>query len=132
MSMNNLLADTLTRIRNAQMIKSSEDLVHSSGLILDVLSVMKDEGYIDNYSKKSIRPGVSMVEVKLKYYRGEPVIKFLSVISKPGCRSYAKVNSIPTVYSDLGTIVMSTSKGVISAKSAKAAGVGGELLCKLL
>lgn len=129
MSMNDPLGDMLTRIRNAQMRGRSTVRTPASKLRAWVLDVLKDEGYIRGYEKTTAASGHPEIEISLKYYEGTPVIRELHRVSKPGRRVYMGVKEIPSVRQGLGVSIVSTSKGVMSDASARAAQVGGEVLC---
>ena len=129
MSMNDPLGDMLTRIRNAQMRGKSTVRTPASKLRAWVLDVLLDEGYIRGYEKCSDERGHPALEISLKYHDGQPVIRELKRISKPGRRVYSSVGDIPSVRNGLGVSVVSTSKGVMSDAAARAANVGGEVLC---
>jgi small subunit ribosomal protein S8 len=131
MSMNDPLGDMLTRIRNAQMRGKSTVRSPSSKLRAWVLDVLKDEGYIRGYERVTTESGHEELEISLKYADGQPVIRELKRISKPGRRVYSGVNEIPQVRNGLGISVVSTPKGVMSDASARAANVGGEVLCRV-
>lgn len=127
MSMQDPLADLLTRIRNALMVGKLEVSIPSSKLKLSVLKVLRDEGYIQDFEKNSgAKPEVT---VKLKYFENKPVIEKLTRISRPGLRIYKNVTDIPKIKNGYGVAVVSTSKGVVSDREARQLGVGGELLC---
>ena len=128
MSMSDPISDMLTRIRNAQMANKASVVMPSSKLKLAIVKVLEEEGYIDGYSvceqdKKSI------LEIGLKYYAGYPVIERIDRVSKPGLRIYRGVNDIPRVMNGLGVAIVSTPKGVMTDRKARAANVGGEVLC---
>ena len=127
--MNDPIGDMLTRIRNAQMRHRSTVITPASKLRAWVLDVLKDEGYIRGYEKVTGENGHPAIEISLKYYEGEPVIRELQRVSKPGRRVYLGVDNIPQVRQGLGVSIVSTSKGVMSDASARAANVGGEVLC---
>ncbi|RMW94799.1 30S ribosomal protein S8 [Allofranklinella schreckenbergeri] len=128
MSMSDPIADLLTRIRNAQMVNKASVSVPSSKLKLAILQVLKDEGYIDGF--EVVRDGVKAdVRVDLKYYAGRPVIERIERVSKPGLRVYKPSKSIPQVMNGLGVAIVTTPKGVMTDRKARAAGVGGEVLC---
>ena len=127
--MNDPIGDMLTRIRNAQMRRRSTVMTPASKLRAWVLDVLKDEGYIRGYEKVTGENGHPAIEISLKYYEGEPVIRELQRVSKPGRRVYLGVDNIPQVRQGLGVSIVSTSKGVMSDASARAANVGGEVLC---
>jgi small subunit ribosomal protein S8 len=127
--MNDPLGDMLTRIRNAQMRGKSIVISPASALRARVLEVLLSEGYIRGYEKKSTSNGQGEFEISLKYYEGEPVIRELKRVSKPGRRVYMGVKEIPSVRNGLGVSIVSTPKGVMSDANARAANVGGEVLC---
>jgi small subunit ribosomal protein S8 len=129
MSMNDPVGDMLTRIRNAQMRNKSNVSTPASKLRGWVLDVLKSEGYIRGYESIVGRDGKPAIEVSLKYFDGEPVIKELRRISTPGRRVYAGVKEIPFVRQGLGVAIVSTPKGVMSDGQARATNVGGEILC---
>jgi small subunit ribosomal protein S8 len=131
MSMNDPLGDMLTRIRNAQMRGKSSVRSPASKLRAWVLDVLKDEGYIRGYSRVTSAAGHPELEIELKYAGGEPAIRELTRVSKPGRRVYAGVQEIPQVRNGLGVSVVSTPKGVMSDDAARAANVGGEVLCRV-
>ena len=131
MSMSDPLGDMLTRIRNGQRARMSTVLAPASKLRANVLDVFKREGFIRGYSERVVRPGVSELMIELKYHEGEPVIREISRISKPGRRVYAGIKDLPRVYNGLGISVLSTPRGVMSDAEARAANVGGEVLCRL-
>jgi len=127
--MNDPLGDMLTRIRNAQMRGKSTTLTPASKLRRWVLDVLADEGYIRGYEETTDKGGHAAIEISLKYYEGEPVIRELKRVSKPGRRVYLGSNDIPQVRQGLGVSIVSTSKGVMSDAKARSANVGGEVLC---
>jgi small subunit ribosomal protein S8 len=127
--MNDPLGDMLTRIRNAQMRGKSTVRTPASKLRAWVLDVLKDEGYIRGYEKVSAEQGQPELEISLKYYEGEPVIRDLKRVSKPGRRVYSSVKDIPSVRNGLGVSIVSTPKGVMTDAAARTANVGGEVLC---
>ena len=131
MSMNDPLGDMLTRIRNAQMRGKSTVRSPASKLRAWVLDVLADEGYIRGYERVTTEAGHQELEISLKYSAGEPAIRELKRISKPGRRVYAGVKEIPSVRNGLGVSVVSTPKGVMSDAAARAANVGGEVLCRV-
>lgn len=127
MSMQDPLSDMLTRIRNAQMVGKPTVLIPQSKLKVSVARVLKEEGYIVDFStSEDAKP---QIEIELKYFEGKPVIAELDRISRPGLRSYAGKDGIPSVRGGLGIAIVSTSKGVMTDRAARAAGVGGEVLC---
>ncbi|PPB80391.1 small subunit ribosomal protein S8 [Albidovulum inexpectatum] len=129
MSMNDPLGDMLTRIRNAQMRGKSTVRTPASKLRAWVLDVLKDEGYIRGYETVTGPNGLPELEISLKYHDGTPVIREIKRVSKPGRRVYAGVKELPTVREGLGVSIVSTPKGVMSDAAARAAKVGGEVLC---
>ncbi len=131
MTMSDPLGDMLTRIRNAQMRKSSKVSTPGSRLRQDVLDVLQTEGYIRGYSTVAFDNGRSEFEIELKYYDGEPVIREIKRVSKPGRRVYASVKAIPRVANGLGVSILSTPKGVMSDAEARDQNVGGEVLCQV-
>jgi len=128
MSMSDPIADMLTRIRNAQSVNKLVVSMPSSKLKTAIAAVLKDEGYIDDFAVQS-NDGKSQLNISLKYYAGRPVIETISRVSKPGLRVYRGSQAIPTVMNGLGVTIMSTSKGVMTDRKARAAGIGGEVLC---
>ena len=129
MSMNDPLGDMLTRIRNAQARGKSTVATPASKLRAWVLDVLASEGYIRGYERASTENGQGELVISLKYYEGEPVIREIKRVSKPGRRVYMGVNEIPTVRNGLGVSIVSTPKGVLSDAAARSANVGGEVLC---
>ena len=130
MTMTDPLGDMLTRIRNAQMRKKSKVSTPSSKLRGNVLDVLQAEGYIRGYSTVE-QNGQAEFEIELKYYDGEPVIREIERISKPGRRVYASVKNIPRVMNGLGLSILSTPQGVMSDNEARDKNVGGEVLCRV-
>ncbi|MFC3606912.1 30S ribosomal protein S8 [Stutzerimonas tarimensis] len=127
MSMQDPLADMLTRIRNAQMAEKTVVSMPSSKLKVAVASVLESEGYIGGYQVSSDdKPQLS---IELKYFEGRPVIEELKRVSRPGLRQYKSVDQLPKVRGGLGVSIVSTNKGVMTDRGARAAGVGGEVLC---
>jgi len=127
MSMQDPLADMLTRIRNAQMAEKSVVSMPSSTLKVAVAQVLKDEGYIAGYQVSSeVKPSLS---IQLKYFEGRPVIEELKRASRPGLRQYKAVTDLPKVRGGLGVSIVSTNKGVMTDRAGRAGGVGGEVLC---
>lgn len=128
MSMHDPIADMLTRIRNAQLVGHAEVTMPASRLKTSIASVLKDEGYIDDFA---LRENGSRKElaIALKYYAGRPVIERLERVSKPGLRVYKGRDDIPRVMNGLGVAILSTSRGVMTDRKARADGVGGEVLC---
>ena len=127
--MNDPIGDMLTRIRNAQMRGKSIVSSPASTLRGRVLDVLLSEGYIRGFERKDTANGQGEYEISLKYYEGEPVIREVKRVSKPGRRVYMGVKDIPSVRNGLGISIVSTPKGVMSDATARAANVGGEVLC---
>ena len=125
------LGDMLTRIRNGQMARKSAVTAPASRLRSNVLEVLKREGYIRGYSESQMRAGVHELRIELKYHEGEPVIKEIKRVSTPGRRVYSKIKDLPRVYNGLGIAILSTPRGVMSDSEARAANVGGEVLCRV-
>lgn len=131
MSMSDPLGDMLTRIRNAQNARHTSCIAPASKLRAHVLDVLKREGYIRGFATEELRPGVSQLRIELKYNEGEPVIKEIHRVSKPGRRVYSKIKELPRVYAGLGVSILSTPRGVLSDNEARTANVGGEVLCRV-
>ena len=128
MSMTDPISDLLTRIRNGQLSGKTEVKAPASKLKAEVLRVLKEEGYIADFQKAE-EDGKAVLSVKLKYYQGEPVIAKISRVSRPGLRVYKGKDELPKVLGGLGVAIVSTSKGVMSDRAARASGQGGEVLC---
>jgi len=127
MSMQDPLADMLTRIRNAQMVGKTTVVMPSSKLKVSVARVLQEEGYVASFSvSEEVQAQLS---IELKYFEGKPVIAELDRVSRPGLRNYTGKDGIPSVRGGLGVAIVSTSKGVMTDRAARAAGVGGEVLC---
>lgn len=127
MSMQDPVADMLTRIRNGQMANHETVSMPSSKLKSAIAKVLLDEGYIKGFEvDKESKPQLS---VQLKYYEGKPVIDMIKKVSRPGLRIYRNTNELPKVIGGLGVAIISTSKGLMSDRAARAAGHGGEVLC---
>ena len=131
MTMSDPLGDMLTRIRNGQSARKPVVSSPGSKLRSNVLAVLQREGYIRGYSKSASEKILNADElaIELKYFEGEPVIKEIKRVSKPGRRVYAKIKDLPRVYNGLGIAILSTPQGVMSDNEARAANVGGEVLC---
>jgi small subunit ribosomal protein S8 len=128
MSMSDPIADLLTRIRNAQMVAKAAVMVPSSKVKVAIAQVLKDEGYIDGFQVKT-EDGKATLEIALKYYAGRPVIERIERVSRPGLRVYKGRDAIPQVQNGLGVAIVTTTQGVMTDRKARAAGVGGEVLC---
>ena len=131
MAFNDSLSDMLARIKNAHKASKNFTLCYNSKLNANVLIVLKDEGYIRDFQKIEVRKGISNLKIELKYYQGNPVIKKIKRISKPGIRVYSKINELPKPYGGLGISIISTPKGVMSDQQARVNNVGGEILCEV-
>jgi small subunit ribosomal protein S8 len=131
MSMSDPLGDMLTRIRNAQHARLTMCIAPASNLRANVLDVLKREGFIRGFTREEVRPGIAQLRIELKYSEGQPVIKEISRVSRPGRRVYSKIKELPRVYSGLGVSILSTPRGVMSDVEARAANVGGEVLCRV-
>ena len=128
MSMSDPIADMLTRIRNAQGVDKAVVAMPSSKSKVAIAQVLKDEGYIEGFSVRS-EDGKSQLEIALKYYAGRPVIERIERVSRPGLRVYRGSDAIPQVQNGLGVAIVTTPKGVMTDRKARASGVGGEVLC---
>lgn len=128
MSMSDPIADMLTRIRNAQGVQKASVVMPSSKLKVAIAKVLKDEGYIDDYAVQE-EGGKAQLSIGLKYYAGRPVIERIERVSKPGLRVYKGRAEIPQVMNGLGVAIISTPKGLMTDRKARATGVGGEVLC---
>jgi small subunit ribosomal protein S8 len=127
MTMQDPVADMLTRIRNAQAVQNPGVSMPSSKLKLAIAKVLRDEGYIASFS---VVPGAKpALAIELKYHKGRPVIEVLDRVSRPGLRIYRDKNELPTVQGGLGIAVISTCKGVMTDRAARKEGIGGEVLC---
>ena len=131
MSMSDPLGDMLTRIRNAQHARMTSCTAPASNLRANVLEVLKREGFIRGYSREEVRAGIAQLRIELKYNEGQPVIKEISRVSRPGRRVYSRIKELPRVYNGLGVSILSTPRGVMSDVEARAANVGGEVLCRV-
>ena len=127
MSMSDPIADMFTRIRNAQVVEKNSVLMPSSKLKVAIAQVLKDEGYIEGYAVKA-EGAKTELEVQLKYYAGRPVIERLERVSRPGLRIYKPRTALPQVLNGLGVAIVTTSKGVMTDRKARATGVGGEVI----
>jgi small subunit ribosomal protein S8 len=131
MSMTDPLGDMLTRIRNAQLRRRNSVQTPGSRLRANVLDVLKSEGYIRDYSTADYGNGRTEFTIELKYYEGEPVIRRINRVSKPGRRVYASVDKMPRVSDGLGVVIVSTPQGVMADHEAREKNVGGEVLCEV-
>ena len=131
MTMSDPLGDMLTRIRNGQRARQATVAAPASKLRANVLEVLRREGYIRGFTREAVRPGISELRIELKYVDGEPVIREIARVSKPGRRIYSRIADLPRSYSGLGISILSTPRGVMSDNEARAAKVGGEVLCRV-
>ena len=127
MSMSDPIADMFTRIRNAQRVEKMSVSMPSSKLKVAIAKVLQDEGYIDGYEVKTTGPK-SELQVQLRYYAGRPVIERIERVSRPGLRIYKACDEMPKVLNGLGVAIVTTSKGVMTDRHARASGVGGEVI----
>ena len=128
MSMSDPIADMLTRIRNAQSVEKAVVTMPSSKLKVAIAQVLRDEGYIDDFNVKTDGSRTEL-EISLKYYAGRPVIERIERVSRPGLRIYKGRHDIPSVMNGLGVAIVTTPKGVMTDRKARASGIGGEVLC---
>jgi len=128
MSMSDPISDMLTRIRNAQQAEKASVAMPSSKLKVAIAKVLKDEGYVEDFAVREAE-GKPTLEIGLKYYAGRPVIERIERVSKPGLRIYKGSTDIPRVMNGLGVAIVSTPKGVMTDRKARASNVGGEVLC---
>jgi small subunit ribosomal protein S8 len=128
MSMSDPIADMLVRIRNAQLVGHTEVSMPASKIKASIAQVLKDEGYIEDFALRDEGPK-KQLRIGLKYYAGRPVIERLERVSKPGLRVYRGRDDIPRIMNGLGVAILSTSRGVMTDRKARADGVGGEILC---
>jgi small subunit ribosomal protein S8 len=128
MSMSDPIADMLTRIRNAQQSEKVDVTMPSSKVKIAIAGVLKDEGYIEGFDVRSV-DGKPELNVGLKYYAGKPVIEKIERVSRPGLRIYRGREDIKPVMNGLGVAIVSTSKGVMTDRKARATGIGGEVIC---
>jgi small subunit ribosomal protein S8 len=128
MSMSDPIADMLTRVRNAQMVKKKSVVMPSSKIKAAIAKVLKDEGYIEEFSIKNDE-GKAQLELALKYYAGRPVIERIQRVSRPGRPVYKGYQDIPRVINGLGVAIVSTTQGLMTDRHARAAGIGGEIIC---
>ena len=131
MTMSDPLSDMLTRIRNGQRARKSSIVAPASKLRSGVLEVLKREGFIRGYSQYQLRPGLNEFKIELKYHEGDPVIREINRVSTPGRRVYSKIKDLSRMYDGLGISILSTPRGVLSDNEARAANVGGEVLCQV-
>jgi len=131
MTLSDPLGDMLTRIRNGQRARQAVVASPASKFRANVLEVLKREGYIRGFTHEHVRPGVAELKVELKYVDGEPAIRDIARVSKPGRRIYSRIADLPRIYNGLGIAILSTPRGVLSDNEARAVKVGGEVLCRV-
>ena len=131
MSMSDPLGDMITRIRNGQTARKAVVSSPASRLRMNVLEVLKREGYIRDYSSVQVREGIAELKIELKYHEGDPVISEIKRVSTPGRRVYSGIDDLKRVYNGLGIAILSTPRGVLSDNEARVANVGGEVLCQV-
>lgn len=132
MSMQDPLSDMFTRIRNAHAVHKNTVTVSASKLKADICKVLLDEGYITSYEEQlSEKHKYKVLVIQLKYYKRKPVIEVLRRVSKPSLRIYRRLGNLPSFNENLGLTIISTNKGVMSVIKARAAGLGGEVLCEV-
>ncbi|WP_395480197.1 30S ribosomal protein S8 [Candidatus Curculioniphilus buchneri] len=127
MSMQDPVADMLTRIRNGQSANKSVISIPASKLKIEIVNLLKKEGFIRDYKiEGDIKPNLKL---ELKYYQSKPVIEYIKRVSRPGLRIYKKKNALPKVMAGMGVVVVSTSKGIMTDRTARQVGLGGEIIC---
>jgi small subunit ribosomal protein S8 len=131
MSMHDPISDLLTRVRNAQQARHAEVVMPSSKMKSELARVLKDEGYIEDFSVTEEEGGKASLKIRLKYYQGQPVIDELKRVSRPGLRIYRGKDELPRVRGGYGVAIISTSHGLMSDRAARAAGHGGEVICEI-
>jgi len=131
MAINDPIADMLTTIRNGQLVRLATVRCPSSNMRKGVLDVLKKEGFLKDYSEEEVKKGIKNLSIQLKYHEGEAVIKNIKKISTPGRRIYAAIDDLPKVHNGLGISIISTSKGIMADHEARAANVGGEIICNV-
>ena len=131
MAMSDPLGDLLTRIRNGQRASKTSVVCPHSTLKMNVLNVLKDEGYIRGFSERDVSKGIKEIVVELKYHEGEPVIREIARVSTPGRRVYSAIDDLSRERGGLGIKILSTGQGVLSDNAAREANVGGEVLCRV-
>jgi len=129
MSMSDPIADMLTRIRNGQMVRKLSVLIPSSKIKVAIATVLKDEGYIEDFIILKEEGNKKNIKISLKYYAGSPVIDSIDRVSRPGLRVYKGKDHIPNVMNGLGVAIISTPSGVMTDRKARTVGVGGEVIC---
>ena len=131
MALTDPIGDMFSRIRNAQMRSLNSIEIPSSNFRQNILKILKNEGYIKDYYIEKSKNNKINLKINLKYYEGDPVIKEIKRISKPGRRVYSRANSIPKIMNGLGLAILSTPKGVMSDSEARKNNIGGEIICRV-
>lgn len=131
MSLSDPISDLITRIRNGQRARKTAIESPASQLREQVLEALKREGYIRGYTREEGRSGIASLRIELKYHQGEPVIREIDRVSRPGRKVYSRIKDMKRVHGGLGVAILSTSKGVMSDTEARAANLGGEVLCQV-
>ena len=131
MTLTDPIGDMFSRIRNGQMRSLNSIDIPSSNFRQNILKILKDEGYINDYYIEKAENNKIKLKINLKYFEGDPVIKEIKRISKPGRRVYSRANSIPRVMNGLGLAILSTPKGVMSDTDARKNNLGGEIICRV-
>lgn len=132
MTIQDPIADMLTRIRNAQLVKNKEVIFSLSKVKKAILVILKEEGYIEGFEVISNDNGKSDLKVYLKYYQKSPVIEMIKRVSRPGLRRYSASDKLPRIYNGLGVAIISTSKGIMTGNEAKKRKLGGEIICEVM
>ena len=125
------ISDMLTAIRNGILLTKEFVITPSSKLKLNILKILQEDGYIKSFNENEIKKGINEIKITLSYIKGEPSIKIISRISKPGRRVYSKLKNLPSYYKGYGTTIVSTSKGVMTDKKARISNLSGEILCQV-
>ena len=125
------ISDMLTAIRNGILLTKEFVITPSSKLKLNILKILQEEGYIKSFNENEIKKGIKEIKITLSYIKGEPSIKIISRISKPGRRVYSKLKDLPSYYKGYGPTIVSTSKGVMTDKKARISNISGEILCQV-
>jgi small subunit ribosomal protein S8 len=131
MSFNDATSDMIATIRNGQQSRIAEVSAVSNRLNKNVLKVLKDEGFINDFSEREVRKGIKKLDISLKYFNGQPVIQQIKRVSKPGRRRYSQIDSLKKNFNGLGITIVSTSKGVLPDYEARKHNVGGEVICEV-
>lgn len=131
MSLSDPISDMITRIRNGQRVNKAVVESPASQMREQVLEALKREGYIRGYTREETRPGIVKLRIELKYHQGEPVIREIDRVSRPGRKVYSRIKDLKRIHGGLGITILSTPKGVMSDTEARTANVGGEVLCRV-